>query len=143
MSWEECMKLGMVEKRTPDEELAKSLLKIAGERFDFFYSKNTSIFAMEGIYEAILELSHAFLALEGLKTLSHECAIDFLRGKYLDEYETDFLQKMRKKRHGVKYYGTSVSFEILKANMEKGRALFLKLKTILEGKIIGKKKQRF
>lgn len=42
---------------------------------------------------------------------------------------------MRKKRHGVKYYGTSVSFDVLKANMEKGRALFLKLKSVLESKL--------
>ncbi len=119
----------------PDRELAKSLLKISTERLEFFYSKKVSIFAMEGIYEAILELCHAFLALEGLKTLSHECAIEFLRGRYLDEYETEFLQKLRKKRHGAKYYGTSLNPETVKANMEKGRALFLKLKSALEGKI--------
>ena len=43
MNWEECVKLGKIEKRTPDRELAKSLLKIAGERFGFFYSKNVDI----------------------------------------------------------------------------------------------------
>ena len=90
---------------------------------------------MEGIYEAILELCHAFLAMEGLKTLSHECAIEFVRGRYLDEYETEFLQKLRKKRHGVKYYETSLNIELVKTNMEKGRALFLKLKSALEGKM--------
>jgi len=135
MSWEECVELGKIEKRMPDRELAKSLLKMAGQRLDFFYSKNASIFAMEGIYEAILELCHAFLALEGLKTLSHECAIEFLRGRYLDDYETEFLQKLRKKRHGAKYYGTSMDSVLVKANMEKGRALFLKLKSSFEGKI--------
>jgi len=52
MNWEECLKLNMVEKRTKDEELAKSLLKIVVERFNFFSTKNISLFTLEGIYEA-------------------------------------------------------------------------------------------
>ena len=37
------------------------------------------MFTLEGFYEAILEVCHAFLALNGAKTISHECAIEFLR----------------------------------------------------------------
>jgi hypothetical protein len=50
MNWEECLKLNVIEKRTKDEELAKSLLKIAVERFNFFSTKNISLFTLEGIY---------------------------------------------------------------------------------------------
>lgn len=135
MNWEECIKLNLVEKRTPDRELAKSLLKMAAERFNYFNSKDSSVFALEGFYEAILELCHALMALEGLKTLSHECAIEFVRNRYFGNYETEILQKLRKKRHGIKYYGTALSEETVKSNLERSRMLFLKLKKMAEEKL--------
>ncbi len=135
MNWEECVKLNMVEKRMPDKELARSLLKMATERFNFFHSGGNSIFAVEGVYEAILELCHALLALEGLKTLSHECAIEFLRNRYFSDYEVELLHKLRKKRHSVKYYGTILSGDTITNNLEKSRTLFLKMKAIAEEKL--------
>lgn len=135
MNWEECIRLNMVEKRTLDRELAKSLLKIAVERFKYFDSKDSSVFTLEGLYEAILELCHALMALEGLKTVSHECAIEFVRNRYFGNYETELLQKLRKKRHGIKYYGTLLSDETVKSNLEKSRMLFLKLKKMAEDKL--------
>lgn len=83
---------------------------------------------LEGIYESIIELSHALLALKGFKTTSHECVIEFLRGNYLNDYETEFLHSLRKKRHGIKYYGRILSEESIKRNVEMGKNLFLKLK---------------
>ena len=136
MNWEECIKLNLIEKRSKDKELAKSLLKIASSRFDFFSSKEISIFVLEGIYESIIELSHALMAIEGLKILSHECAIEFLRGRYIDDYEAEFLQKLRKKRHAIKYYGKILSEEVIKKFVETGKAIFLKLKSIVETKVI-------
>ncbi|MEM5802281.1 MAG: hypothetical protein QXQ18_02775 [Candidatus Aenigmatarchaeota archaeon] len=108
------------------------MVKIAVERFNFFSSKKFSIFTLEGIYESIVELSHAVLALKGLKTFSHECVIEFLRGRYFDDYETEFLHNLRKKRHGIKYYGRILSEESIERNVEKGKNLFLKLKRIVE-----------
>ena len=134
MKWEEFVKEGFVEKRGKSEQLAKSLLGKAVKRFNFFGAKETSEFTMEGIYEAIIELSHSLLALEGLKTLSHECAIEFLRGRYLDDSEIEKLDKLRKRRHGSKYYGESLNENTLKMNIENGEMLFLKLK-----RMIGKK----
>jgi len=135
MRWKECFDRNLIEKRTKDKELAKSLLKIASNRFNFFSSKGISIFVLEGVYESVVELCHALLALEGLKTLSHECAIEFLRDKYLKEYEVEFLHKLRKKRHGIKYYGRILSEETIKRNVEIGKILFLKLKPLLEKKL--------
>lgn len=134
MRWKECIERELVEKRTKDVELAKSLLKIATKRFNFF-SKEYSLFGLEGIYEAIIELCHALLSLEGFKTVSHECAIEFLRGAYLNDYEVEFLHKLRKKRHGIKYYGQILSEEVIRKNVEKGKSLFLKLKSIIEKKL--------
>lgn len=135
MRWSECAKNNLVERRTKDKELAKSLFKIAIDRFDFFSTKEVSIFVLEGMYESIIELCHAFLALEGLKTLSHECAIEFLRGRNLNDYEVEFLHTLRKKRHGIKYYGRTLSEEVIKKNVEKGKTAFLRLKSILKDEL--------
>ena len=84
------------------------------------------------MYESIIELCHALLALEGLKTLSHECAIEFLRNRYLGNYEVEFLHRLRKKRHGIKYYGRVLSKETIGKDVERSKEFFLKLKSILE-----------
>ena len=132
MIWKDCIRLGKVEKRTQDKELAKSLLNIATERFNFFRNKEGSVFVLEGVYEAIIELCHAILALNGYKTLSHECAIEFLRERYLNSYEVEFLHKLRKKRHNIKYYGKIFSKEIIERNVKIASKIFLKLKTLLK-----------
>lgn len=132
MIWEECIKRNLVERKSVDKELAKSLLEIATRRFNFFLKREISVFVLEGVYEAIIELGHAFLALEGMKTTSHECVIEFLRNKYLTQYESDFLHKMRKKRHGIKYYGKILSYENIKKQVNTGKRIFLKLKRRLE-----------
>ncbi len=136
MRWEECVGLNLVEKRTRDKELAKSLFKIALDRFRFLTSKEEKeenlVFVLEGIYEVILELCHSILAVNGFKTLSHECAIEFLRGKYLNDYEVEFLQRLRKLRHGVKYYGKIVEYEDTKANLERSKQIFEKIKSIVQ-----------
>ncbi len=73
MQWDECMKKNLVKMKRKDPELARSLLKIAIERVKFFSSRDVSVFMLEGIYEAILEVCHAFLALE--KYISKELEI--------------------------------------------------------------------
>jgi hypothetical protein len=135
MRWSECIKSGLVERRAKDKELAKSLFKMAVDRFEFFSSKETSIFTLEGIYESILELCHSLLSLEGFKTLSHECAIEFLRNKCLNDYETELLDKLRKRRHGAKYYGELLSEAVIKKNIDNGTMIFLKVKTFVEKKL--------
>jgi uncharacterized protein (UPF0332 family) len=136
MNWEECVRENIIEKRTKDKELAESLFRMALDRFRFLMSKRENkenlIFILEGAYDAILELCHSLLALNGFKTLSHECAIEFLRNRYLDNYETDFLQRLRKLRHGIKYYGRTLKTENIKANLERSSQIFEKIKNILE-----------
>ncbi|MBS7645780.1 hypothetical protein KEJ44_07075 [Candidatus Bathyarchaeota archaeon] len=136
MRWSECISSGLVEKRTKDKELAKSLFKMAIDRFEFFSSKEAGIFVLEGIYESILELCHSLLSLEGYKTVSHECAIEFLRGRCLNDYEIELLDKLRKRRHGAKYYGESLSSAVIKRNIENGTVIFQKLKTFVEKKLV-------
>jgi uncharacterized protein (UPF0332 family) len=132
MIWKDCIELKKVERRTPDKQLAKSLFKIATKRIDFFRDKEISIFVLEGVYEAIIELCHAILTLNGYKTLSHECVIEFLRGRYLTDYEVEFLQRLRKKRHRAKYYGKIFSKEVIRKNVEIAIKVFFKLETLLK-----------
>ncbi len=108
---------------------------MAVDRFDFFSTKEANIFALEGIYESILELCHSLLSLEGFKTSSHECVIDFLRGRCLNDYETELLDKLRKRRHGTKYYGEMLGDAVVMKNIEHGKMLFQKLKSFVEKRL--------
>lgn len=69
------------------------------------------------------------------KTLSHECAIEFLREKYLDNSEVEFLQNVRKLRHGVKYYGKLIKYQNALILVQREREIFEKLSQLLENKI--------
>ena len=88
-------------------------------------------------------MGHGFLALEGLKTTSHECVIEFLRNKYLSNYEAEFLHRLRKKRHGVKYYGRILSLDSVKKYVETGKRIFKKLRRILENLCFKKRNKKY
>ncbi len=133
MRWNECLKRNLVERKRRDKKLSFSLMKMAEKRIEFFASKEISVFVLEGVYEAILELCHAFLALEGLKTLSHECAIEFLREKnILKTSEVEFLHRLRRKRHKTKYYGLVIDEQALRGYIESSLKIFTKLKNALK-----------
>ena len=122
-----------METKRKDAKLARSLLKIAKERMKFFSSREISVFTLEGFYEAILEVCHSFLALSGTKTISHECAIEFLRENgILKSSDVEFLHQLRKRRHSVKYYGVAISDDVLKRYVERAHRIFDELVIKLE-----------
>ena len=116
-----------------DAKLAQSFVKIAKERLKFFSSKEISVFTLEGVYEAILELCHAFLALNGVKTVSHECAIEFLRENGILKFsDIEFLHQLRRRRHGIKYYGIAIGNDVLEKYIERATRIFDELANKLE-----------
>ena len=62
-------------------------------------------------YDALHELSEAFLCFERIKIDNHQCLFAYLCVKY-DELELnwEFLEKVRTKRNGINYYGTLIHF---------------------------------
>jgi len=122
-----------VERKREDAKLANSLMRIAKERVKFFSSKEISVFTLEGIYEAILELCHALLALNGVKTVSHECAIEFLReNEVMKSSDIEFVHQLRKRRHSIKYYGVAIGSDVLVRYVERATKIFNELVDKLE-----------
>lgn len=120
MSWETCLK-EHVKKIDKDEKKAKSLLKMAELRYEFwlnlkFDKKFTSI-AVEGYYEIIKELLTALLYLDGLKSDNHECLVSYLNNKYPQlAYEVTAIHQLKSVRNSIDYQGFFVNAEYLEQN---------------------------
>lgn len=133
------MEKKLAETKRKDAKLARSLVKIAKERIKFFSSKEILVFTLEGYYEAVLEVCHAFLALNGTKTISHECAIEFLRENgVLKSSDVEFLHQLRRRRHSIKYYGVAIRNDVLGKYVERAHRIFDELVTKLEKELQSK-----
>ena len=99
--------------RQKDEALAKALLKDTHERFAFAEKQElnlaTAKYVLENAYEALREAIDARMALDGLKSYSHEATIAYLQKfKQFNSAELNTLDILRRKRNGIKYYGETV-----------------------------------
>ena len=60
-------------------------------------------------YDALHELSEAYLRFEKIKIENHQCLFVYLCEKHPElEFSWDFLEKVRTKRNGIHYYGMPV-----------------------------------
>ena len=63
-------------------------------------------------YDALHELVESFLNFEKAKIEKHQCLFVYLCEKHPElEFSWDFFEKVRTKRNGINYYGTSVNFD--------------------------------
>lgn len=129
MSWDICLK-EHTDKIEPDKDKAKSLLKMAMLRYEFwstvkFDKKYTSI-AVDGYYEIIKEMLTALLYTAGFKSDNHECLISFLKKHYPKlSYEIGIIYQLKGIRNDIDYRGFFVNAEYLEMNK-------LELKHIIE-----------
>lgn len=66
-------------------------------------------------YDALHELTEAFLRFDKIKTDNHQCLFAYLCEKHPElEFSWDFLEKVRTKRNGINYYGILVEYEDFK-----------------------------
>ena len=94
-------------------------------------SKENAKYLVENIYDVLRELIEAKLALEGFKSYSHEATILFLRNfPKIKESEIRYLDNLRKIRHGIKYYGRTVSLEEAEKSLEIMDVLIPKLRSL-------------
>jgi hypothetical protein len=139
MSWDICLK-EHVKKISKDKDKAKSLLKMANLRIEFwsdmkFDAKYTSI-AVDGYYEIIKELLTALMYLEGYKSENHECLIAFFKQKYPElSYEAGILHQLKKIRNDIDYKGFFVSADYLKRNRLEFKHIIEMLQKIIKEKI--------
>ncbi len=63
-------------------------------------------------YDALHELTEAYLWFEKVKIDSHQCLFAYLCEKHPQlDFNWDFFERVRTKRNGVHYYGTLIRFE--------------------------------
>ena len=61
-------------------------------------------------YDALHSLVGAFLRVDKVKSENHQCLFAYLCEKHQElEFDWDFFEKIRTKRNGINYYGTSVN----------------------------------
>jgi len=136
MKWQDCLESKIAKRTLKNTETARSLYKTAVERKNLIdsYGKNVERFAIEGCYEALVELIHALLSINGFKSYSHECSIEFLGEFYsdvLEKSEIMFLQRLRMLRNLIKYEGKEIEASDASYWLEGGCRVFEKLKNIL------------
>jgi hypothetical protein len=62
-------------------------------------------------YDALHELSEAFLRFKKIKSDNHQCLFAYLCENFLGfEFNWNFFEKIRTKRNGINYYGKSISY---------------------------------
>jgi hypothetical protein len=63
-------------------------------------------------YDAMHELTEAFLRFDNIKTDNHQCLFAYLCEKHPElEFSWDFFEKVRTKRNGINYYGIPVTYD--------------------------------
>jgi hypothetical protein len=124
---------GDVKKTIIDRNIAKSLLEQAMRRLAYVdaetITEDNCDFILEQYYEAMRTLADAVLALNGYKSYSHEASIAFLeKDKDFSPMLLEGFDRLRRLRHGIRYYGKRVSMAEAKDARELARVIVPKLK---------------
>jgi len=114
--FEEFVRTGIVNKRSPDFNRARSLVNEAENRKRFLdemvekmgiTDKNANYF-IENSYDILIELIRAKMLLDGFHASgkgAHEAEVSYTRLIGLNETETRFINDLRFFRNGILYYG--------------------------------------
>ncbi|MBI5393407.1 hypothetical protein HZA96_06050 [Candidatus Woesearchaeota archaeon] len=87
-----------------------SSAKMLSEKIDKKSSQWNSIYKL--YYDALHELTEAFLSFENIKSDNHQCLFAYLCEKHPElELNWEFFEKVRTKRNGINYYGTPIRYE--------------------------------
>ncbi|HIH31448.1 TPA: hypothetical protein HA235_01960 [Candidatus Woesearchaeota archaeon] len=120
--------------------LAEALVFDSDDRFRFLltieFNETNSRYIVENSYDIIRALIEANLALEDYKSYSHEATIAFLK-RFIEfrDSELNYLDDLRKVRHGIKYNaGTTTSHDAEKV-LEFTKTMKEKLKRIIKNNL--------
>jgi len=133
---------GRVVKQESSPPLAQALLKRAERRYEKVkegIDHNNPDFSFEEIYETLREIAQSFLAEKGFKPYSHEATIAYLaQEKYLQNFEIEKFDELRKKRHDIMYYGKSLKKEEAEQALDFCITIFPKLQMCMKRKLDNK-----
>ncbi len=139
MNWGECKGEKVFERQVNPEE-ARSLLKMArlrkkdNERREV-RDENVSLI-IESHWETIKQLSTGLLILEGYKSYSQECLIEFLKEFHeIPEKDIQKMNQVRKLRNDIDYRGKFLDQDYLERNQEQIHNIIHKLEQKLETKL--------
>lgn len=99
---------GDVKKQIPDKNLSEATFKECLERLELskgLLQKAKPKYVLENAYEAMREAADSILYLDGFKSFSHEASIVYLIKRGFNEQDVMDLDRFRKIRNGIKYYG--------------------------------------
>ena len=128
---------GDVKIQKPDTNLSKAAFKESMERLEF--SKNISKlkiskYILENAYESMREAADSLLYLDGFKSFSHEASIVYLIKKGFNESDIMELDRFRKIRNGIKYYGENCDDSDAQLALELAEKIIHKVKNLLNNK---------
>src|SRR3989338_6587500 len=136
MEFSDFINKGDVQMRVQDPILATALIEDSDERYQYIHrqeiSEENSKYIIESSYDVLRTLIEAKLAFEGYKSYSHEATILFLRRFEIGSYDIDFLDNLRKLRHGIKYYARKPTIQELRQVLEFMEEMRIKIKSLME-----------
>lgn len=107
-SFEYYVEKGDVKKQSPNKNLSAATYAECLDRLALaksIFVKEKPKYVLENAYEAMREAADAILYLEGYKSYSHEASIVYLMKKGFTERDIFQLDRLRKIRNDIKYYG--------------------------------------
>ena len=118
MDWQECLEKNKIKKAFKDKGLAKSCIDMSNRFIESVkmikLSERSAPVIMSNLYDALLSICEAVLALNGFKSYNHECVTSFLK-RILNEHRiSEVFDRYRKIRNKIKYYGRTVSTDTAK-----------------------------
>ena len=129
------VKKGDVKRQKPDINLSKATLKESIERLEFCKSlldKVKSKYVLENAYESMREAADALLYADGFKSFSHEASIVYLAKKGFSENDIMELDRFRKIRNGIKYYGEDCEDSDVQLAVKLADRIVNKIKIIID-----------
>lgn len=97
-----------IKKQKPDINLSNATFKESVERLQtakFMLNKVKPKYILENAYESMREAADALLYKDGFKSYSHEASISYLKKKGFNESDLIKMDRFRKIRNDIKYYG--------------------------------------
>ncbi len=133
--FEEFLATGDIRKTSIDKGLARALMERAeeGENFAMKAFSETEFVTLtfESLYEALIEIIDALMALDGYKPYSHVASLSFLQKfQEITQLEIAKLDNAREKRNSSKYRGEKIRLEETKDLIALYKLIKPKLKEI-------------
>ncbi|MBI3412578.1 MAG: hypothetical protein HY051_00670 [Candidatus Aenigmarchaeota archaeon] len=131
MDWENCVNEGTAVKVSINEERMRSLRNSAKATLEFVESvemnENNASILLKNMYDAVLELLHAYLLSKGYKVLNHLCIGYYLRDVLGNREFFYLFDRYRKIRNSITYYGVRVEPATAKHGINELGELFGKI----------------